>query len=281
MLHRMIAYYLARVGITVGAALGTSLPTSSLAADLARPVPSDRAPAASPVYGLSDYLREWHVVIGTGGRVVSEYEGADTFRVQPFPLLSAHFGDRVAVDPRGLTFKLFDTQGLSVAARAGYDFGRKEDASDSLKGLGDIGVGATVGTTIAYQFGPLRVYTSADKIIGGSDGLQMTIGGSATATYDKFVYEAGTSVTWADDKYMNAYFGVSQSQALLSGLPTYAAGAGLKRVDVSAAVTYNMTEHWLIRSEAGTGLLLGDAAHSPVTQDKVQLFGTFALGYKF
>jgi len=80
---------------------------------------------------------------------------------------------------------------------------------------------------------------------------------------------------------MQAYFGVTPEQSARSGLARYDAGAGLKRADFSISATYMLDESWMVRGEAGVGVLLGDAADSPVVLEKIQPSGMLLVGYRF
>ncbi|KIZ34843.1 MltA-interacting MipA family protein [Rhodopseudomonas palustris] len=212
--------------------------------------------------------------------LVPKYEGADAFRVLPIPLASAHYG-RVSVDSRGVTLNVFSPGDFSFDLRGGYELGRYESDSDDLKGLGDIGFAGVVGGIASYNLGPVKFYGSLDRTIGGSEGLVARFGVNATHTYDRFTLSAGVSATWADDKYMRAYFGVTPEQSARSGLSTFNANAGFKRADFTTSTTYMISEHWLVRGQAGVGYLLGDAANSPIVKDKLQPSGMLSIGYKF
>jgi outer membrane scaffolding protein for murein synthesis (MipA/OmpV family) len=233
-------------------------------------------------YGdFRDTLADWHVTIGAGAIYMPEYEGSDKFDVKPFPMFSARFGERVLVETTGVTIDLIKWEGFKIAARGGYELGRKEDDSDYLRGLGDIDAGGVVGGIVSYEAGPFEVYASLNKTIGGSDGLLGTFGARASHRYDSFIFTADVSGTWADDKYMEAYFGVTSAQSLSSGLAQYDAGAGVKRVDAKLAVTYMLTDNWLVTGAVGAGLLMGDAKDSPIVKDDVQPFGMIGIAYKF
>lgn len=92
---------------------------------------------------------------------------------------------------------------------------------------------------------------------------------------------AEAKATVANDKNMQAYFGVTPQQSAASGLSEYKAEAGLKRVDVSASAMYMFTENWLVRGEAGVGFLTGDAADSPIVEKKAQPSASIFVGYQF
>jgi outer membrane scaffolding protein for murein synthesis (MipA/OmpV family) len=55
----------------------------------------------------------------------------------------------------------------------------------------------------------------------------------------------------------------------------------LKRADFSISATYMLDANWMVRGEAGLGILLGDAADSPIVVDKVQPSGMLLVGYRF
>ncbi|MBB3390945.1 outer membrane scaffolding protein for murein synthesis (MipA/OmpV family) [Rhizobium sp. BK275] len=80
---------------------------------------------------------------------------------------------------------------------------------------------------------------------------------------------------------MRSYFGVTPLQSARSGLDEFDAGAGFKRVDLSASVTYMASEHWFIRGQAELGILTGDARKSPVSQKDIQPSMMMFVGYKF
>ena len=278
--------------LAVVIAVFPSLPTVAHAADVAPP-DSRSAPVAAPVAQgptapslnqfafVTEKLSQWNVVLGGGAMIAPKYEGSDEFEIKPVPFITASYGDWLRVDPRGASVSLYRFGDLHLSAKLGYDLGRKEDKSVHLRGLGDIDPGALVGAELAYRLGALKLFGELNRTIGGSDGLQARFGAELGYKYDRWLLTAGASATWADSKYMSTYFGVTPLQSANSGLPVFDIGSGLKRVDVSASVTYAMTENWLVRAQAGYGFLLGDVANSPIVQREAQPFGMLGIGYKF
>lgn len=230
---------------------------------------------------FKDRLNKWNVVIGAGGLYAPKFEGSDEFEIQPFPMFSATIGEHITVDPRGISINVYNYQSFNFSTKVGYDLGRKEDDSDHLEGLGDIDAGAVVGGKLAYELGPVELYTSFDKTIGGSDGLVGTVGANISHSYNQFLFSAGASATWADANHMDSYFGVTAAQSARSGLAAYDAGAGFKRVDFEASVTYMTQKNWLVQGQVGIGYLVGDAADSPIVQDAFQPSAMLVVGYKF
>lgn len=273
-----------RVAIATGLAAAACPLFPAYAADLYESDAPPIAPSQNFDQGrfgdVRQKLSDWNVVVGAGAMYAPKFEGSDEFEFSPVPMVSATLG-RVMIGPGGLSINVLETNGFQVSVKGGYEPGRKEDDSDHLRGLGDIDAGAVIGTKVSYETGPMEFYASLDKTIGGSDGLLGQVGANISQRYDRFILSAGASATFADDNYMESYFGVTAAQSARSGLAQYDAGAGLKRFDIEASITYMATEHWLIRGQAGVGFLTGDAKDSPIVQDDVQPSAMLTVGYKF
>jgi MipA family protein len=224
----------------------------------------------------------WTLMIGAGAIYEPEFEGSDEFKVSPIPLVLFTYGEWLKIDPTGVSVRAFERDGFALYGKVGYETGRDEDDHDDLEGLGDIDLAATVGIKAAYTWGPVELYAMIDQTIDGSESLIGTIGAEYTAPVtEQLILGAGVEAKIANDKHMEAYFGVDAAQSAASGLPEYDAGAGLKRVDFRASATYLVNENWMVRGEAGVGVLTGDAADSPIVKEKVQPSASLFVGYKF
>lgn len=231
--------------------------------------------------GLRGKLHDWEVVIGAGAMYAPKFEGSKDLEVVPVPFITATFYDFVHITPMGLVVDVYKAENLTVSAKGGFDFGRDEDDSPHLRGLGDIDSGGVLGGVISYELGPVEFKAEIDRNIGGSDGLTGKFGAEVSHFWGQFMFSAGASATWADEKHMKSYFGVTPTQAARSGLATYDAGAGFKRVDLTASVTYLASENWFIRGQAELGILTGDARKSPIVQKDTQPSVMMFVGYKF
>ena len=77
---------------------------------------------------------------------------------------------------------------------------------------------------------------------------------------------------------------MTSGDASRSGLDTYDAHSGFKNVGVSASLTYALTPHWSLTGLASYERLLGDAADSPVVDDRGsenQVVGAALVNYRF
>jgi len=257
----------------------------SRAADAGEDAAAPATPAAphpSRFGRVAQQLGEWNVIVGGGAMIEPEYEGSDEFKISPVPFVSATFNDWLKIDPTGVEATVYQYEALTFSAIAGYSGGRSEDDSDALKGLGDIDAGAVVGGRAALEFGAAEFFVEAEKTIGGDEGFTGKAGVEIEhALSQRLMVSAAASATFADEKHMQAYFGVDATQSANSGYAQYDPGAGVKRVDVSVAVTTAVTENWFVRGEAGVGLLLGDAADSPLVKEEIQPSGMLLIGYRF
>ncbi|YCI06136.1 MipA/OmpV family protein (plasmid) [Ensifer sp. D2-11] len=254
----------------------------ALAADASLLEATPEPPFDRERFNVEKPERKWSLIVGAGGIYEPEYEGGDKFEVQPVPFIVFTYGKWLKIDPRGLTITPFQQDGFAVSATVGYEGGRDEGDADRLNGLGDIDFAATVGAKVSYDWKGLELYAAVDQTIDGSESLIGTFGAEYQAPVtERLILGASVEAVVANDKHMEAYFGVNAAQSARSGLPEYEAKAGLKRVDVSASATYLLSENWLVRGEAGVGILTGDAADSPIVEKELQPSASLFVGYKF
>jgi outer membrane protein len=92
---------------------------------------------------------------------------------------------------------------------------------------------------------------------------------------------AGPGITWADDSYMQTFFGVTPEQAARSRLPAYEAQGGVHMVRFAVGAAYRIDSQWSLAARLGTGRLAGDAERSPITRDRDQRLVALFASYRF
>lgn len=245
------------------------------------PFPAVAAEDPAPA-GPTSFWDRWEFVLGGGAALVPEYEGSDDMKVQPLPIVSATYDDWLQIATDGATADVYRSGPFTFSATLGYEGGRDDDDDKALHGLGDVDFGVTTGARAAAEFGPATVSLEVEKTLGGSDGLRGIAGVElGQAVTPRLRLGVGASVTLADDNRMQSYFGVDRKQAQRSGYRRYDADAGPERVDLEASALLNLDDSWFLKGQAGLGLLVGDAADSPITQRKAQPSGYMALGFRF
>lgn len=242
---------------------------------------------------------DWDIRIGAGAKYIPKYEGSDEMKARALPLIDITWKDRVFLNPRdGLGVHVYDEGGLTVSAGVGYVFARDESDSSDLRGMGDIDETAAANLTLKYDLGLLAPYAKVSRHLGGSEGTLAKAGVGAVAPLALLsggmnpkdsgsggpkgpLLKLGASISWADDTYMESYFGVNPAQSSASGYSRYKPESGFKSVDFEAGVIYLFAENWAVNARVGYSQLLGDAKDSPIVRDAGRLSGGLFLSYGF
>jgi outer membrane scaffolding protein for murein synthesis (MipA/OmpV family) len=109
-------------------------------------------------------------------------------------------------------------------------------------------------------------------------------GGYNWVLNESWALSIGASATYADDDYMQTYFGVSARDSDRSNLDRYSAEAGIKDVGINLGANWVITQNWSARGIASYTQLLGDASNdSPVVDEgsEGQFFGAAMAVYRF
>ena len=242
---------------------------------------------------------DWEVRIGAGAEYIPKYEGSDEMRARALPLVDITWKDLVFLHSRdGLGVHLYNEGGLTVSARVEYVFARDESDSDDLRGMGDIDETAAATLIVKYDLGLLAPYAGVSRYLGGAEGTLVKAGVGAVAPLALLagslkpqemgdggptgpVLKLAASITWADDTYMENYFGVNPAQSSASGHPRYKPESGFKSVDLEIGVIWLLAESWAVYAQVGYSQLSGDAADSPIVKDDGRFSGGLFLSYRF
>jgi outer membrane protein len=101
---------------------------------------------------------------------------------------------------------------------------------------------------------------------------------------DKWLFSIGPRVTWSDDRYQDAWFGVTPATAAVSGVPAYNPDGGIQAYGATASFFTQFSPHWGIYTYAKYDRLTGDAADSPLVTgfgSRGQFSGGLGLTYTF
>ena len=213
-----------------------------------------------------------NIRVGVGPVVTPAYEGSNDYKVKAAPVISFRYRDLIQVDNNHVRVNVFGADGLFVSDnfKAGpllrLDFGRDENDSPDLAGLGNVGTSLELGVFASYTAGPARARLRIQQdVISGHSGMQV-IGDVSIAIYrDERLTLTGTALsTWSDGDYMDSFFSVTAAQALASGLAAYDAGSGIKDIGVSFGANYFISDKWSLLGSAGYEKILSDAKNSPI-----------------
>jgi len=230
----------------------------------------------------------WQVELGLGAQFAPVSDGLRRYIVQPGPAIDVRYKDEAFLSAgEGLGVNLLSFRHFRLGAAITYDLGRPmHDDGKALTGLGNIKPAPEVKIFASYALAksfPLTLRVDARRQIGASNGYIGDFGAylPLPGSSERFAWFAGPSVTYADQRYMNAYFGISQAQALSTNYPQYKGRAGFKSVGFGISAVWLITPHWLIDESSAVNHLLGSAADSPITETKTQAVVSLSGIYKF
>jgi outer membrane protein len=242
--------------------------------------------------GVPDpFSDKWKFLLG--GVVVNgpRYPGSRYDFTRGLPLVSITYG-RFFIGavpgggvPAGAGAYLLHTEHWAIGVDIGGDPRKPRRATDDpiLRGWGDIKGTVRGGAFAIYTRDWLSVRGSISDDIGAHhEGISASL--AVEATYHatpRLTLSIEPEVTWINDQYAKAFFGIDSAQSEIAGIAPYLAKSGIDTVGGSAGAMYMLTDHWSLGAHVSYGKLQGDAADSPVTTDKTQrIYGAFAV-YRF
>lgn len=218
-----------------------------------------------------------------GGAVIyaPAYQGAEDYRVLPFPVIDLKYGRFFASPRRGIGGNLVD--GDTVDVGAGVTFVPGYRRRDAPVGIGRVSGGAGARISADVKTGMVMASLGATKVLSGDiDGalVDATLAIPFRPT-DRLTVIPSLSATWADGAYTQSYFGVSPAQAAASGLPAYRPGGGIKDVSVALTASYRLTDQVSLGATGAVTKLTGDAKKSPIVFDPTQPSAVLSVSYRF
>jgi outer membrane scaffolding protein for murein synthesis (MipA/OmpV family) len=230
----------------------------------------------------------WQVEVGAGTELAPSFDGLGRYHIQPGPVFDVRYKDvAFASSGQGIGVDLFSFRHITFGAGISYDLGRSPhlDGVD-LTGLGTIHPAPEAkifATTALAESFPLTIHVDARKQLGATNGYIGDVGAylPMPGSSQKFAWFVGPTVTLADNRYMNAYFGVSQVQAAHTRYRPYKAVGGFKSAGLGVSANYFVTPHTIINVAGAFDRLLGSAAKSPITQTKYDSAVVVSALYKF
>ena len=234
---------------------------------------------------------DWNIVVGAGAIYAPDYEGSKDYEVLPFPYVSVGYKDIVYL--RGpeigvniIRIKPAEDMKISFGPIARFRRDRTEKRNRALVGLGKVDTSIEVGGSARLDIGRAWVELSVAKdVAGGHDGVVgIATGGVDFDLSDDLSLSLSGTTSWADNKYMRSYFGVTPAQATRSGLPVFSAGKGMKDAGANIGLHYRLTDHWMIAATGGYTRLLNDAKDAPLVRlrgSPDQWQGGIFVAYRF
>ncbi|KWB86358.1 MipA/OmpV family protein [Burkholderia ubonensis] len=231
---------------------------------------------------------DWQVSVGAGMTLEPRYAGADRYHVLGGPNVDVRYRDLFFLSTgEGIGANVLRGPNWRVSLSVGYDLGRRSaDDLDHLRGFDNINPAPVLKLSADYVISkdfPLVLRADVRRSVGGSNGwvgdlsAYMPMPGSN----EHFFWFAGPTVSFADARYMNSWFGVSDAAAARSGLQRYSSGAGIRSVGAGVTMVWFVNKHWFLTMDGALEQLVGRAARSPVTQQTTNGVLDLSVNYQF
>ncbi len=226
---------------------------------------------ASGAAPTSDWKLRAGPTVVTGPR----WPGSDATRTRLFPAFDVRYKDFLFINPiRGIGVELPLAPDLRGSAALGLDLtSRKEKDSPRLVGLGNVNGAGALLLELNYQPGDVFVKASLSSRLGSGNRRGSTFEtdlGYNLVKSPAAVLGVGLNLQTMDGTYAKNLFGVTAQQSAASRLPVFSAGSGLKSAGVFAQGFYRIDNDWSAFGRLNLYQLRGDAAKSPIIEQKGQ-----------
>ena len=223
---------------------------------------------------------EWEGAIGVTASYRPEYSGSSKQITKLSPALFLRYGrftitnasgfvTRRADDVvRGLGIDMVRSDRVRINVALRIDQGRGEDTSEALKGMGDIRPTIRVRTSASWKLdGPWRLGASwsIDMLGKGGGGFGDVGGGWEQRVAEDTTLTIGGGISFASDRYMQSFYGVSEEQAARTGYRVYEPRAGLRDVAAYVNLRHDIGKDWTVLSGINATRLVGPPVNSPLT----------------
>lgn len=217
--------------------------------------------------------------IGLGAGFAPDYEGSDDYELVPNWLLSANnlYDPATYVLVRGPQLRSnFVPHPQLRAGLSGLYVGERDDVDDNrVDAMRKTDAALLLGAGLGWDFLPqneLSLTVAVDLMydVANNNGgiLQPYVSYFNALPGSPLSVGVELFTTLASDDYMTEQFAVSNADAARSGLDRHRADEGFKDVGLRGQVNYRFTESWSTTFAAQYKLLVGDAADSPIVDDR-------------
>ncbi len=225
---------------------------------------------------LSQYAQP-QLSFGLAGVVLPQYDGADRYRVIPFPTFRwvAKGGYSIQTSGLGVEANISPWRGFTFGPIVRYRFGRGDKSNPIIQELTPVkaaiegGGYASVAMPINEAKGRFVALRSSylHDMNGSYNGYLVQMGVNYIQLITQKVYLViGPGTNYASQNFMDTFFGISPADSLTSGLPPYAAKAGFKDANMSAILNYQFAKKWSVAFFNAYARLVGSAGNSPVVK---------------
>lgn len=256
------------------------------------------SPAENSMQKPSGQQDDWKITLGVGTMYKPAFLGSKDYQMMAFPDIKIEYKDRFFASLFGVGYKVICNDVWSIGPIVKLDFGRTEnddnpfriagEKTHALRGLGNVDATVELGGFVEYNIGPFTYQLEMRQGVGGHQGFVIETGFDFRGFIDKpgkpIMYSVGPHLTFADSNYNNAYFGITRSQSINSGLSRYDATAGVVSYGIGGFVMVPLSDTLSVGVFGGYDRLANGVADSPLIKkrgDPNQFMGGLRLSYEF
>jgi len=205
-------------------------------------------------------------LLGLGVRSRPDYDGASKQELEPIPVIRYYGKTLFARTTQGILeggarFEM--ARGLVAGAQLAYEGGNDRT---------DVDPGASVGVHLEWdtRVGPApvnvlgRLRHHLDNDLGTQLDLRAAVGVYGSRALKAWVFG---QATWATDEWVRSYYTTGDGGLLFTM-------AGVEGA-------YEVSRQWVALASLSLRRLQGDAASSPITEDKTNYYASVGVAYRF
>ncbi|WP_459212085.1 MipA/OmpV family protein [Aquimarina rhabdastrellae] len=227
--------------------------------------------------------------IGAGLGFTPQYEGASDIFALPAIAFAAQWntGQYIRLSGLGIEANVLADANWEFGPKLGFKLARNEDIVDDseISAMEEIEFATAAGLFARYKFAKgFDIKTAYTHDISGvNDGGVAAFELGYTLRNKRLITRFSTSTSYATAGYLETYFGVTTANRGSSNLPLYAIESGFKDIGTTVNLTYILNQKWMLSTQLGYTLLLGDVADSPVVEagSTSQISGGVIAMYRF
>jgi outer membrane scaffolding protein for murein synthesis (MipA/OmpV family) len=207
-----------------------------------------------------------YTLLGAGVRSRPDYDGSSKQELDLIPVVRYYGRTLFARTTQGILeggARKELARGLVAGAQLAYEAGNDRT---------DLDPGASVGLHLEWDTkvgpAPITLLGRARHHIDTDRGMQTDVR-ATVGVYEGRGALAGVfgQATWASDKWIRSYYG--------------AGSGGLWYTELGVLASYDLTRHWVLVGSVSARRLHGDAASSPITEDKTNYYASGGVAYRF
>jgi outer membrane protein len=220
-------------------------------------------------------------VVGAGIGMLPDYQGSDDYTVGGAPFFKLtlpktdYYARLLATD---LQVNIINDPVFRFGPAINYRFGRDDDVDDDVvKHMreieGTVEAGVFAGIQLVDKNNPRNRFLSQIEFLGDVGGEYEGWNIALSANYYFQVHKAvdlilGAGINYADENYMQTYFGVDKVDAGRTGLPEFETDSGFLMARLNVGAVMHLSYQWHIAAGLQYRPLLDDASDSPVVDDR-------------